>query len=342
MEAPRRMASQKWLTPNQRVSGAVEEFIEGGPKKLRQRQRLFGHIIRATGERRYLVHFDNGEEKELPSNVLKVESTAASIPPDISLPAQENVRGIAMVEADANFQEAEEHEDLPVLRPEEEDAEVEEERNGGEAEENADDEEGAVNAGWPYGRMPGQLPTAANASQKDYHSIKKAAKDKTAALAGTEVSVVTRKNGTMKWTVVEGHTPPTDKIISKTGTFNGLKGFDIANFRKGEILVHMFLELSFLDWKLKVDKMNAAIEASKAKCKRFSCEEFLIGLGLIVGAAEFSQKGVDPFGGKKGEEEDDDDLEVWPSISPNPQFESYMAFSPFKDFRRFLPSIYAN
>jgi hypothetical protein len=162
---------------------------------------LFGHIIRATGERRYLVRFDNGEEKELPSNVLKVESAAASIPPDIPLPAQENVRGIAMVEADADVQEAEEHEDLPVLRPEEEDAEVEEERNGGEAEENADDEEGALNtsdganenAHDPNGRMPGQLPTAANASQKDYHSIKKATKGKIAALVGTEVSVVTKK-----------------------------------------------------------------------------------------------------------------------------------------------------
>jgi hypothetical protein len=62
----------------------------------------------------------------------------------------------------------------------------------------------------------------------------------------------------MKWTVVEGHTPPTKKIISKTGTFYGLKGFNVGNFRMGEILVHMFLEQSFLDWKLKVDKMNAA------------------------------------------------------------------------------------
>jgi len=203
MEPPRRTASQKRLAPNQRVSGAVGEFIEGGPTKRRRRQRLFGHIIRATGERRYSVHFVNGKEKELPSNVLKVESAAASIPPDIPLPAQENVRGIAMVEADADVQEAEEHEDLPVQRPEEKDAEVEEERNGGAAEENADNEEGALNtsdganenAHDPNGRMPGQLPTAANASQKDYHSIKKAAKDKIAALVGTEVSVVTKKMG---------------------------------------------------------------------------------------------------------------------------------------------------
>jgi hypothetical protein len=33
MEALRRMASQKWLAPNQRVSGVAGDLIEGGPKK---------------------------------------------------------------------------------------------------------------------------------------------------------------------------------------------------------------------------------------------------------------------------------------------------------------------
>ena len=37
----------------------------------------------------------------------------------------------------------------------------------------------------------------------------------------------------------------------------------------------------------------------KAKCKKFTNEEFLTGLGLIIGSAEFSQKGVDLFGTKK-------------------------------------------
>jgi hypothetical protein len=47
--------------------------------------------------------------------------------------------------------------------------------------------------------MLGQLPIAVNASRKDYHSIKKAAKDKTAALVGTEVSVVTNKWDNVQW-----------------------------------------------------------------------------------------------------------------------------------------------
>ncbi len=74
------------------------------------------------------------------------------------------------------------------------------ELNGGEAEE-ANEREAAVNKPDganenihdPNGRMPGQLPKAADAVQKDYHSIKKAAKEKIAALVGTEVSVVTKK-----------------------------------------------------------------------------------------------------------------------------------------------------
>jgi len=33
-----------------------------------------------VGEKRYLIRFDNGEERELPSAVLKVEHMVASLP----------------------------------------------------------------------------------------------------------------------------------------------------------------------------------------------------------------------------------------------------------------------
>ena len=77
------------------------------------------------------------------------------------------------------------------------------------------------------------------------------------------------------------------------------------------------------------------------QCKKFTLEEFLIGLGLLIRVSEFSQKGVDLFRGKKGDQ-DEDDFDEWPSISPSPAFEQYMAFSRFKDFRRFFPAIYAD
>jgi hypothetical protein len=355
MEAGRRMTAQKRLAPNQRVSGSVGEFIEG-PSKRRPRMRLFGHIIQAVGERRYLVRFDNGEEKECPSNILKVESAFASLPPDMPIPPPDNVRVRQAVEEslnDSEVQDAEEAEDLPTARPEEEDEEVAEEQanvEGGEDFRAEDITEPAAAATTkpvldPNGRMPGQLPTAEAAVQKDYHSVKKAAIEKIAALVGEEVSIESRKHGNIIWKVVDCHMPPDDKLISSSKISYGLKGFSRGDFKKSEVLAHLFLELTFVDWKSKVDKMNAEVVASKAKCKRFSYEEFIIGLGLIIGASDFSQKGVDLFGMKNvdnDDDDDDDDVEQWPAISPSPQFEQYMAFSRFKDFRRFLPSIYAD
>ena len=84
--------------------------------------------------------------------------------------------------------------------------------------------------------------------------------------------------------------------------------------------------------------MNEAIVAEKCKCQKFIAEEFLIGLALIIGASEFSQKEVDLFGSRDQVDIDDDDL--WNSISPSPHFEQFMPFSRFKDFQRFLPAIF--
>jgi len=63
MECGRRTAPQKRLATNQRVSGAVGNFIEGGPSKRRHRERWFGHILQAVREKKYLIRFDNGEER---------------------------------------------------------------------------------------------------------------------------------------------------------------------------------------------------------------------------------------------------------------------------------------
>ena len=68
------------------------------------------------------------------------------------------------------------------------------------------EEANATNAEQPNdeeGRMPGQLPTAEQSTVKDYHSIKKSAKEKIAGLAGHEVTVGTRSSGTMTWKVVK-------------------------------------------------------------------------------------------------------------------------------------------
>jgi hypothetical protein len=190
----------------------------------------------------------------------------------------------------------------------------------------------------PNGRMPGQLPVHEQI-RRDYHSVKKAAKERIAAMVGQEVIEGSRKNGSMKWTVISSHEP--DEIVEEfdcKATY-GLKNFDMSKLRQSEVLAYLFLSISFFDWKSKVEKMNVAIEKAKAKCKKFSNEEFLTGLGLLIGAAEFSQKGVDLFNVKDDVQDDDD---IWQSIRPSPHFEQYMSYSRFKDFQRFLPDIYAD
>jgi len=344
MESGRRTEGQKRLCPNQHVSGSVGEFIEG-PSKRRRRQRWFGHIVRAVGENKYLVRSNNGEEKECSSNILKVEHIAASLPPDVPVPIPENVREEVMLEgAIAEIEhDAEEGEDLPDIRPEEEDVEQEEEmeeQNEEPCAEESNQNEATQNDA--EGRMSGELPTAEQSSVKDYHSIKKAAKEKIAALVGHEVTVGTRSNGTMKWKVVATFEPPDEYLLGDTLNREsfGLKNFSSTDYKQSEVLADIFLQLSFMDWKCKVEKMNEAVKAEKCKCRKFSQEEFLIGLALIIGAAEFSQKGVDFFGSKEILDNKDDDL--WHSISASPRFEQYMPFSRFKDFWHFFPSIFAN
>jgi hypothetical protein len=79
-----------------------------------------------------------------------------------------------------------------------------------------------------------------------------------------------------------------DELRSKASLCYGLKDFCFSNYRRSEVLAHIFLELMFQDWTRMVHAMNLAVEASKAKCKKFTNEQFLTGLGLIIGSAEFS------------------------------------------------------
>jgi len=88
-DSVRRATANKRLHVNQRVSGALGEYMEG-PTKHRHRQRLFGHIISAVGDWKYLVRFDDGTEKECPSAVLRVEKVVANLPPDIQIPVPSN------------------------------------------------------------------------------------------------------------------------------------------------------------------------------------------------------------------------------------------------------------
>ena len=64
--------------------------------------------------------------------------------------------------------------------------------------------------------------------------------------------------------------------------------------------------------------MNEAVLASKAKMGQFSDAEFLIGLAILIGAAEFAQRGCDLFSLKDSGLEEEHGLPcVWSLISKN-------------------------
>jgi hypothetical protein len=120
------------------------------------------------------------------------------------------------------------------------------------------------------------------------------------------------------------------------GNQYGMKNFDIGRHKRSEAFANLFLSLSFLDWRSKVEKMNSAILASKAKTQQFTESEFLTGLGILNGAAEFAQRGCDLFSVKDSGEED----EKWPTLCGEPDFKKYMSFYRWKEFKRFFPAIY--
>ncbi len=84
------------------------------------------------------------------------------------------------------------------------------------------------------------------------------------------MTLTSNKNDSLTWKVVESHSPRGDEIISKSSVSYDLKEISISNYKKSEVIVHIFLEFLFQDWKSMVHSMNIALGASKAKCKKFA------------------------------------------------------------------------
>jgi hypothetical protein len=101
----------------------------------------------------------------------------------------------------------------------------------------------------------------------------------------------------------------------------------------------IFLKLAFKDWEAKVALMNEAVQALAAKIKKISEAEFLIGLAILIGAAEFAQRGCDLFSVK---DQGTDNEDKWTSMCTDPHFEKYMCFYRWNEFQRFFPSIFAD
>ena len=73
----------------------------------------------------------------------------------------------------------------------------------------------------------------------------------------------------------------------------------------------------------------------KKKVRPFTEVEFLLALGIFIGAAEFGVQGANLWkeGDKVGSE-----LEEWPSMIPHPEFDEVMKLYRWKEFRHFYLS----
>jgi hypothetical protein len=78
------LPTRDFMSTNQQVSGTLGVYMEGLTKR-HCCQQLFGNIASAIGERKLLVQFDDGTEKECPSAVLSTERVATSLPSDVQI-----------------------------------------------------------------------------------------------------------------------------------------------------------------------------------------------------------------------------------------------------------------
>jgi hypothetical protein len=231
----------------------VGEYIQG-PTKHCQHQRLFGHIISAVGEKKYLVRFDNGNEKECSSALiralLRVEKSHASLPPDVPVHVPENIQHRVDV-ADVEEEVADQEDEEPfAASPEDEDMEATLEDTDGMDDNppNATTEDRE-----PPNGVPGQLPTESDQPlAKDYAVIKKQTLEKIQALVGEKVTIKTRNNGTMEWTVISSNDPEDVIPEKEDDTKYVMKGFHPSHYKKSEIFCVLFLKLLFKDWTKKV------------------------------------------------------------------------------------------
>jgi hypothetical protein len=87
--------------------------------------------------------------------------------------------------------------------------------------------------------------------------------------------------------------------------------FNIKEYHQDEVLCCLFLKLTFLNWKEKVNLFNAFYKKTGLRGSIFTRQEVLTGFGLLIAAPEFSQNGKELF--RKGGHKlyDENDKENW-------------------------------
>ncbi len=135
MSSPPKNRPVKRLQAQQCVSACVGDFeVDESGKPTKKRKRLFTHVVKAVGDKRYEVSFDTGLVKECSFYIFSVTTIVASIPPDVPIPTPRSAREEdEMLNVGEYVIDQQEEEDLPHLTPEAEDIKAELEMNGGDA-----------------------------------------------------------------------------------------------------------------------------------------------------------------------------------------------------------------
>jgi hypothetical protein len=138
----------------------------------------------------------------------------------------------------------------------------------------------------------GIIAEAPTEDRSTYLGRKQAALNWIEALFG-HVVVVKKGRLSLEWKVVAESNPDTDLGDDSDDGDTGLGLKNLSYIKKADyrvLLAHLFLTLTFQNWKRKVEKLNTLVDAHNLKGVRhkihpFTEAEFLWGFGIIIGAA---------------------------------------------------------
>ena len=185
------------------------------------------------------------------------------------------------------------------------------------------------------------------------------ANEKVAATVGTTYTVRSSADE-MDWLVISDYGVLQTTVKPRQVEYLGIKDLKAReHIKESPIpLADLFLQLSFLngEWERKLEMMNKAIvkendtiirsrRQSAHSCKKqnkskivpeFSKPEFLIGMAIVIGAADCSEKGCNLWVSKSEEEWE----KCWVSVAAKNDFGVHMRYYRFQQFRTFYPKIW--
>ena len=331
-----------------RVSGPHGELVPN-PKGhgRRVRDRAIGSIVASCNNNKYKVKFDNGKIKECSSSSLRIENIVVALPVNEITP---------------QVQERIEEEGDEII---EHDGEDDSDDSEGEGIVNVGD----INASAHNEDILHELPPG---TPESYHEKLNTARRKVASLLGDIVDVGAA-NAKLTWTVVKEHVAPDDNetlkkrkatmkelgykditalkeedrfhdptVASSDGTSSSVFPLKPPQHDKCTIFAKMFLALMYMDWHEMLAKFNEAVDKgnkgrSGREVRKFNGFEFIVGHAILIAATCYSVIGCKLWNSNVDDEDDD-----WETILECPGFEKYMKLYRFKQFRKYLPFIFAN